>query len=52
MFCEPDQEEMISQDGLRKLLMTCYKLSMDHYPEGPQLCYMVIELQQFRILVI
>jgi hypothetical protein len=28
----------ISQDGFRQLLLQAYKLSMDHYPEGPQTC--------------
>jgi hypothetical protein len=28
----------ISQDGFHQLLLQAYKLSMDHYPEGPQTC--------------
>ncbi|XP_077299419.1 uncharacterized protein LOC143920410 [Arctopsyche grandis] len=41
MFCELEQEDMMNPDGLRMLLMTCYKLSMDHYSEGPQMCFMI-----------
>ena len=32
--CNPD----ISRDNFRDLIMTSYKLAMDHYPEGAQTC--------------
>lgn len=28
----------ISEDNFRQLLLQAYKLSMDHYQEGPQTC--------------
>jgi hypothetical protein len=28
----------ISQDNFCQLLLQAYKLSMDHYPDGPQTC--------------
>lgn len=36
--------------GLRSLLYTSYKLSMDHYPEGPQTCLMVNMAIYFYLL--
>lgn len=36
-----DTDEMVTPEGFRNLLFTSYKLSMDHYPEGPQTCLMV-----------
>lgn len=32
--CNPE----ISRDNFRDLIMTAYKLAMDHYPEGAQTC--------------
>ncbi|KAL0818639.1 hypothetical protein ABMA28_009064 [Loxostege sticticalis] len=37
-----DTDEMVTPEGFRNLLFTSYKLSMDHYPEGPQTCLMSV----------
>lgn len=31
----------IRQSNVRLLLMTCYRIAMDHYSEGPQTCILV-----------
>ncbi|XP_026730158.1 uncharacterized protein LOC113495579 isoform X1 [Trichoplusia ni] len=41
MFSADTDENMMTPEGLRCLLYTSYKLSMDHYPEGPQTCLMI-----------
>ncbi|XP_049879268.1 uncharacterized protein LOC126376135 isoform X2 [Pectinophora gossypiella] len=41
MFALEDDENTVTPDGLRSLLHTSYKLSMDHYPEGPQTCLQI-----------
>lgn len=41
MFATEEDENTMEPSGLRSLLYTSYKLSMDHYPEGPQTCLMV-----------
>ncbi|XP_052751678.1 uncharacterized protein LOC113513485 isoform X2 [Galleria mellonella] len=41
MFGAETDDNMVTPDGLRKLLYISYKLSMDHYPEGPQTCLMI-----------
>lgn len=41
MFGAETDDDMVTPEGLRCLLYTSYKLSMDHYPEGPQTCLMV-----------
>ncbi|XP_030032397.1 uncharacterized protein LOC115448913 isoform X2 [Manduca sexta] len=41
MFSMETDENNVTPDGLRSLLYTSYKLSMDHYPEGPQTCLMI-----------
>lgn len=41
MFSADTDENMVTPDGFRSLLYTSYKLSMDHYPEGPQTCLMI-----------
>lgn len=41
MFATEADENTMEPSGLRSLLFTSYKLSMDHYPEGPQTCLMV-----------
>ncbi|GBP20822.1 hypothetical protein EVAR_14548_1 [Eumeta japonica] len=38
MFSADDEGGQVKREGVRALLHTCYKLSMDHYPEGPQTC--------------
>ncbi|XP_063368875.1 uncharacterized protein LOC134657234 isoform X1 [Cydia amplana] len=35
---EEEEEGTVSAAALRALLYTSYKLSMDHYPDGPQTC--------------
>lgn len=34
MFCEPEHPDSITPDGLKGLLMTCFKLAMEHYTNG------------------
>ncbi|KPJ13418.1 hypothetical protein RR48_03919 [Papilio machaon] len=41
MFSSDSDESVVTPDGLRSLLYISYKLSMDHYPEGPQTCLMM-----------
>ncbi|KAJ0173378.1 hypothetical protein K1T71_011554 [Dendrolimus kikuchii] len=41
MFGADTDENMVTPDGFRSLLYVSYKLSMDHYPEGPQTCLMI-----------
>ncbi|XP_059045941.1 uncharacterized protein LOC131841632 [Achroia grisella] len=41
MFGAETDDNMVTPDGLQKLLYISYKLSMDHYPEGPQTCLMI-----------
>ncbi|CAG5047470.1 unnamed protein product [Parnassius apollo] len=41
MFSSETDESVVTPDGLRNLLYISYKLSMDHYPEGPQTCLMI-----------
>jgi hypothetical protein len=41
MFGAETDDNMMTPEGFRNLLYTSYKLSMDHYPEGPQTCLMV-----------
>ncbi|XP_021205458.2 uncharacterized protein LOC114246224 [Bombyx mandarina] len=41
MFSMETDENNMTPDGLRNMLYTSYKLSMDHYPEGPQTCLMI-----------
>ncbi|CAG9791135.1 unnamed protein product [Diatraea saccharalis] len=41
MFGAETDDNMMTPDGFRSLLYTSYKLSMDHYPEGPQTCLMI-----------
>nr|XP_049698855.1 uncharacterized protein LOC110378699 isoform X1 [Helicoverpa armigera]XP_049698856.1 uncharacterized protein LOC110378699 isoform X2 [Helicoverpa armigera] len=41
MFAAETDDNMVMPEGLRSLLYTSYKLSMDHYPEGPQTCLMI-----------
>ncbi|RVE43057.1 hypothetical protein evm_012288 [Chilo suppressalis] len=41
MFGAETDDNMVTPDGFRSLLYTSYKLSMDHYPEGPQTCPMI-----------
>ncbi|XP_034827469.2 uncharacterized protein [Maniola hyperantus] len=41
MFSSDPEEGLITPDDLRSLLFISYKLSMDHYPEGPQTCPMI-----------
>nr|XP_026488584.1 uncharacterized protein LOC113395230 isoform X2 [Vanessa tameamea] len=41
MFSVDADEGTVTPDDLRSLLYISYKLSMDHYPEGPQTCFMV-----------
>ncbi|CAB3247697.1 unnamed protein product [Arctia plantaginis] len=41
LFSSDDDDNTVTPDGLRSLLYTSYKLSMDHYPEGPQTCLMI-----------
>ncbi|KAM3957867.1 uncharacterized protein ACR2FA_008135 [Aphomia sociella] len=41
MFGAETDDNMVTPDGLRNLLYISYKLSMDHYPEGPQTCLMI-----------
>ncbi|XP_073947904.1 uncharacterized protein isoform X2 [Choristoneura fumiferana] len=38
MFSVEEEEGSVSPAALRALLYTSYKLSMDHYPDGPQTC--------------
>ncbi|KAI8441786.1 hypothetical protein MSG28_005472 [Choristoneura fumiferana] len=38
MFSVEEEEGSVSPAALRSLLYTSYKLSMDHYPDGPQTC--------------
>lgn len=33
--------DVINPDGLRSLLMCAYHVSMDHYSEGPQMCFSI-----------
>ncbi|KPI98968.1 PREDICTED: uncharacterized protein LOC106118012 isoform X1 [Papilio xuthus] len=41
MFTSDSDESIVTPDGLKNLLYISYKLSMDHYPEGPQTCLMI-----------
>ncbi|XP_053617797.1 uncharacterized protein LOC128679521 isoform X2 [Plodia interpunctella] len=41
MFSSDTDDNTVTPEGLRSLLYTSYKLSMDHYPEGPQTCLMI-----------
>lgn len=41
MFSVEEEEGSVSPTALRSLLYTSYKLSMDHYPDGPQTCLAV-----------
>ncbi|XP_072934094.1 uncharacterized protein [Epargyreus clarus] len=41
MFTSDPEEATVIPDDLRSLLYVSYKLSMDHYPEGPQTCLMI-----------
>ncbi|XP_041971571.1 uncharacterized protein LOC121727672 isoform X2 [Aricia agestis] len=41
MFSSGTEEAAVTPEDLRTLLHISYKLSMDHYPEGPQTCLMI-----------
>ncbi|OWR54849.1 putative Ankyrin repeat domain-containing protein 13C [Danaus plexippus plexippus] len=41
MFSSEPEEGNVTPNDLRALLYISYKLSMDHYPEGPQACPMI-----------
>ncbi|XP_060806770.1 uncharacterized protein LOC106140278 isoform X2 [Amyelois transitella] len=41
MFSSDSDENTVTPEDLNSLLYTSYKLSMDHYPEGPQTCLMI-----------
>lgn len=41
MFSAEAEDGTVRPDDFRSLLYISYKLSMDHYPEGPQTCIMV-----------
>lgn len=41
MFSGSKSADSVTPDGLRNLLMTCYRLAMDHYSGGPQTCLLV-----------
>lgn len=36
-----DMNREIRTSNFRNLLMTCYRIAMDHYSEGPQTCILV-----------
>uniref|UniRef100_A0A6M2DRT9 TLDc domain-containing protein n=1 Tax=Xenopsylla cheopis TaxID=163159 RepID=A0A6M2DRT9_XENCH len=41
MFSGSKSADSVTPDGLRNLLMTCYRLAMDHYSGGPQTCLLI-----------
>ncbi|XP_045453828.1 uncharacterized protein LOC123663176 [Melitaea cinxia] len=41
MFSAEAEDGTVRPDDFRSLLYISYKLSMDHYPEGPQTCIMI-----------
>ncbi|KAL4710126.1 hypothetical protein ACJJTC_016528 [Scirpophaga incertulas] len=41
MFGAETDENMVTATGFRALLLTSYRLAMDHYPEGPQTCLLI-----------
>lgn len=41
VYKEESDNEFMTPESLRSLLMTSYHIAMDHYSEGPQMCLMI-----------
>uniref|UniRef100_U5EQF1 TLDc domain-containing protein n=1 Tax=Corethrella appendiculata TaxID=1370023 RepID=U5EQF1_9DIPT len=41
MFGDLNETELIKPDNFKNLLMTCYRLAMAHYSDGPQTCILI-----------